>query len=350
MSGWRKRIGQWEHWPFPVFYAPLLPAWLRNYARSRSLWYFAAANPTITYGGFEGESKSEQYVQLPAHLCPKTVVVQPGTPYDVVLQQVANAGLQFPLIAKPDVGMKGILFRKLEGAAQLAQYHNRMPAAYLVQEYLDHPLEVSIFYYRMPGTDCGTITALIQKDLLQVQGNGRNTVAQLVQRNADTRPYYDAAVRHWGAKMNEVLPDGETLVLSHVANLVNGARFKNLQHLIDAQLTAVFDEISHQSQFHYGRYDIKCHQQTDLHTGKNFYILEFNGAGSVPNHVFTGTYSLGGAYAEIARHWDILYRISKANRDRGFRVPSTAEGRRFMKGMRQHFDQLKALDKTLVLS
>jgi hypothetical protein len=349
MSGWWKRLGQWEHWPFAVFYAPLLPAWLRNYTRSRSLWYFSAANPTLTYGGFEGESKSEQYVQLPPHLCPKTVVVQPGTPLDAVWQQMAAAGLQFPLIAKPDVGMKGILFRRLQNRGQLEQYHASMPAAYLVQEFLPHPLEVSIFYCRMPGNAQGTITAFIQKDLLQVEGNGKDTLAQLVQSDPDVMPYYAAAARHWGAKMEEVLPRGETLVLSHVANLVNGARFRNLKHLINEQLTAVFDDISRESQFYYGRYDIKCNVATDLHNGKGFYILEFNGAGSVPNHVFTGTYTLAGAYAEIARHWNLLYHISKANRDLGFRLPGTAEGRRFMQGTRQHFNQLKALDKNLVL-
>ena len=65
------------------------------------------------------------------------------------------AGLQFPVAVKPDVGTKGLLFRKIENAEQLATYHSLLPFTYLVQELIILPLELSIFYVRYPGKNKG---------------------------------------------------------------------------------------------------------------------------------------------------------------------------------------------------
>ena len=43
----------------------------------------------------------------------------------------------------------------------------------------------------------------------------------------------------------------------------------------------------------------------------NYVILEFNGSGAEPNHVYNAGYSLFEAYEEILKHWKALYKISK---------------------------------------
>jgi hypothetical protein len=134
-----------------------------------------------------------------------------------------------------------------------------------------------------------------------------------------------------------------------VANLFHGARFTDLHQEIDASLTALFDRISHQSQFFYGRYDIKCDAIDDLKQGRNFKILEFNGAGSVPNHIYAGRYNLWQAYREILKHWKAMYEISARNRRKGIAYWSFQRGRRFLKQSKRYFDKLKELDKKLVL-
>ena len=45
-----------------------------------------------------------------------------------------NAGLKFPVAAKPDVGTKGLLFRKIENEEQLKAYHSLLPFTYVIQE------------------------------------------------------------------------------------------------------------------------------------------------------------------------------------------------------------------------
>ncbi|HEX7756831.1 MAG TPA: hypothetical protein VF421_15870, partial [Niabella sp.] len=59
------RIINWELWNFNVIYAPISPVWLWYAIRSRAFWFFTPSNPTIDFGGFEGEGKKEMYDQLP---------------------------------------------------------------------------------------------------------------------------------------------------------------------------------------------------------------------------------------------------------------------------------------------
>ena len=71
------RIAHWETWHYLAKYIPISPAWLWYCMRSGSLWFFTPSNPTLTFGGFEGESKKEMYDQLPPGSYPKTVYISP---------------------------------------------------------------------------------------------------------------------------------------------------------------------------------------------------------------------------------------------------------------------------------
>ena len=344
------RLTDWEHWPFLLFYFPISYAWLWSYIKSGSFWFFTASNPTLTFGGLEGESKSEMYKQLPAHLCPRSIYITPSAPFADVVQQVRMQRMEYPFVVKPDVGMKGILFRKIENEAQLEKYHRHMPVDYIIQQFLDLPHEVSVFYYRKPGTSKGRITALIQKDLLEVTGDGTSALSELLKRHPGVEGLLPKIMKQQGKHLEGVLGNGEKFCLSHIANLVNGAKFKNLYDKVDDKLVGVFDDISHNNQFYYGRYDIKCFSVNDLKEGKNFYILEFNGAGSVPNHIYTGTYTLMQAYKEILMHWRLLLEASEINNKKGHRYWSFIKGHCFFKNSKKHFNMLKKLDKELFLN
>ena len=109
-----EKIINWELWPFELRYSLITPVWAWYCLRSRSLWFFSPSNPTITFGGFEGEDKREMYDQLPKELYPKTIYIHPSDDFASVKEQVEKNGFTYPFIVKPDVGMKGILFRKIE--------------------------------------------------------------------------------------------------------------------------------------------------------------------------------------------------------------------------------------------
>ncbi|MEJ0104491.1 MAG: hypothetical protein WDO19_18840 [Bacteroidota bacterium] len=96
-------------------------------SKAVQFWFFSSSNPTITFGGFEGESKREMYDQLPPSSFPKTIYIKHDLLFADVKAKVREHGFSFPFIVKPDVGMKGILFRRIDNEDQLQKYHDRIP-------------------------------------------------------------------------------------------------------------------------------------------------------------------------------------------------------------------------------
>ncbi len=339
------RFTHWQTWDYRVKLVPLAPVWLWHGLRAGSVWFFTPANPTLTFGGFEGEGKREMYDQLPAHLCPRSVYIAPGLPFTDVERLVGEAGLPYPFAVKPDVGMMGLLFRKIATPDELRRYHEQMPVAYLAQEFIAYPLEVSVFYYRFPGAATGTITGFVRKDFLHVVGDGTATLDQLLQRHPHTRFRLAELRAKHAHRLPDVLSAGEIYVLSHALNQTRGGQLVSLAHEKDNRLLAVFDGLSrHADQFYFGRYDIKCASVDDLKAGRNFRILEYNGSGAAPHHVYAGRRSLWEAYGIILHHWAVLASISRQNHARGVPYWEFRRGWAFLQRAKRHLKLLKRLD------
>lgn len=339
-----QKIVNWELWNFYVLYLPISPVWLWYCLRSRSFWYFSSSNPTITFGGFEGEGKKEMYDQLPTELVPRTIYIMHDLPYENVERIVNEAGFSFPFIVKPDVGMKGILFRKIDNADQLRKYHEKVPVEYIVQDLVDLPVEVSVFYYRHPAEQKGIVSGFIHKELLQVKGDGQSTLRQLVEQHPRAKFRMEEMEHRHGHRFDRVIPEAEIFYLSYAGNHNRGAQFTNLHNEINEVMHQVFDELSHKTRFYYGRYDIKTTSIDDLKQGKNFLILEFNGCGAEPNHIYDCGMNLWKAYGVILEHWKALYRISRHNHKNGTPYWSFKKGWNFLKESGRHFKMLEKYD------
>jgi len=339
-----KRLN-WEKWPFELIYFPLTFVWLWYCLRSRSFWFFTPSNPTLTFGGFQGESKKEMYEQLPAHLYPRTIYIQAGIPFGEVKKQIEEAGFSYPFVVKPDVGMKGILFRKIDQEEQLLRYHERIPVEYIVQDLIEYPIELSVFYYRHPSWKKGVISGFIQKELLEVHGDGKSTLLDLIKNHPRAKYRMEEMMRRHEHRLDRVLPAGQQFFLSYAGNHNRGARFIDLSSEIDEKLLAVFDGLSHYTKtFFYGRYDIKCRSISELKEGKAFSIIEFNGSGAEPNHIYDAGLSLGAAYRVILHHWKMLFEISRYNHKNGSPYWGFMKGLKFMRESSKHFKLLEKYD------
>lgn len=343
-----KRIRDWEKWPFKVIYAPLGFVWLYYAIKARAFWFFSNVNPTLEFSGFEGEGKKEMYDQLPSHLIPATIHVPAHSVFENVLQQVQQAHIAYPLVVKPEVGMQGILFRRLSNEQQLLAYHSAMPFDYMIQEYVDLPYEFSVFHIRYPGSTKGEITGLILKEYMMVEGDGSSTLQELIRAHPKAR-YRQAELHHKHYEhLQEVIPAGTKYYLNITGNHNRGARFINLHREIDEQLTTVFDQVSIAAQhFYFGRYDLKCTSLQDLRQGKNIKILEYNGTGAEPNHIYDCGMKYIPALKEIAKHWEHMYRIGVINKKKGVPYWSFLRGHRYLKRAGKVFASLRAYDNKL---
>ena len=87
-----------------------------------------------------------------------------------------------------------------------------------------------------------------------------------------------------------------------------------------------------------------CSNVEDLKNGKNFTILEYNGCGAEPNHFYDTGYTLLGAYKEILKHWNALYKICKYNTEQGIKPWPFKKGRKFLAQIKAHFKIMREAD------
>lgn len=345
------RIYHWKTWDWRLKYIPLLPSWFWYCLRSGTMWFFTPSNPTLSFGGFDGQGKMEMYKQLPPGSYPKTLCISPGWDFHELIKLFVHHSFQYPAVVKPDVGKMGLMFRKISNIYELKRYHETMPVNYVLQEFITYPLEVSVFYFRFPNAQQGKISGFIKKEHLKVTGDGKSTLEQLIARCPTVRFRQDEMKSKHKDKLNYVIRNGEQFCLSYALNLSRGSKLVSLEHEKDEKLLKVFDNLSKYSKgFFYGRYDIKCASIEDLKQGRNFSILEFNGSGGEPHHVYANGHNLLKASSELLDHWRVLFEISKANHAKGIRYWRFNQGWRFLMAARKHNKMLERLDRQFPVS
>lgn len=340
------KLTHWETWHHHAKYIPISPVWIWYIIRSGTPWFFTPSNPTLTFGGFEGEGKKEMYEQLPPGSYPSTTYIQPQISFEEAEKQVADAGFTYPFIVKPNVGMMGFMFRKISDPDQLKKYHETIPIEYLVQELVDYDLEVSAFYFRMPNEQKGIISGFLKKESPFIVGDGSGTIEDLMRKHEGIKFKLEEMLLKHEEWKDDILPPGEKYYLSYASNRSQGGKLTGIDHEIDEGLQELFDGFSHHAgKFYYGRYDIKCKSVEDLKKGKNYSILEFNGAGAGTQHVYANNYSLIKAMSIILTHWKMLFLISRYNhKNNGVPYWNFLKGWRHLKAAKKNLMMLKRMD------
>jgi hypothetical protein len=312
--------------------------------KARSFFFFSAANPGIQYAGFVQEKKSDIYKLIPQQYYPRTRLCTPGEPACRLIHELENSGLTFPLIAKPDMGQKGIQVKLLESEQELAQYSQTSRVNFLLQEYIPYEQEVGIFYYRIPGEETGHISGIVGKEFLTVTGDGRSSIVSLLKLDDRSLLQLSALKYTYGEFLDTILAKGVSYVLVPYGNHARGARFINLNHKITDVLTRTIDKVCQQIPgFYYGRMDIKFNSWEEMSEGKNISIIELNGAGSEPTHIYDPACSIFYAWKEIHKHWHLLYTISTLNvRKKRICLMKTTDGIRMI---RDHYKHLRQMAK-----
>ncbi|MBN8641978.1 MAG: D-alanine--D-alanine ligase [Flavobacteriales bacterium] len=331
------KLTHWEYWPFQIVYIPIYFLWAFYAIKARTIFFFNASNPTIKNGGFMAESKKEIYDIIPPQYYPKTDLIHENIDFEKVKDVLEKSQIQFPFIAKPDIGLRGSAVKKIHSTAELQSYHTKANFDYLVQDLIPYENEVGIFYVRFPNEDKGRITGIVAKEYLIVEGNGTATILDLIKANPRFELQLNALKREYGNALNEVLKVGEKRNLVPYGNHARGAKFIDVSAQISQQLTDVFNEICLQiPEFYFGRLDVMYNNWNELEQGKNFSIVEVNGAASEPTHIYDPKHSLFFAWKELARHITYMYKISVANHKRGFPYLNHKDG---MKEYRLHLEQ-----------
>lgn len=339
------RLFNWEYWPYWAYYYPLIPWFLYLAARYRHTCFFSPANPGILTGGLGFESKYDTLMKIPGEWVPRSVLVRTGEVRSDWEPRIAAAGIFFPLIAKPDIGFRGFLVKRIDNAGELETYLASYPVDFILQEYIEFPQEFGVLYHRYPGSEKGRITSVTLKEFLSVTGNGRSTLRELILADQRASLQIDRLLETHRDSLAHVPADGEKIGLGQIGNHSKGTRFINGNHLVDDRLLATFDGIAGRIEgFCYGRFDLRAKDWASLREGRDFKIIELNGVCSEPTHIYDQTQSTyWNALGELFYHWHLIGKIAWVNRKAGTPCIAPGDMLRQISRLRQYFKRIKAL-------
>lgn len=282
-------------------------------------------------GGMFGESKYEVLKQVPPQYIPITGFVPVPNTKEEVVKILQQKGLKLPVIFKPDLGERGFMVKKIVTETDIDHYLLRMKHNFLIQELIDLPLEFGIFYLRFPNESRGRVTSVVMKEMLTITGDGNSTLQALVLKKDRAKLQWKALKNLHFQQWNDIIPLNKKIELISIGNHCLGTKFLDGNHLINEKLSKTFDDISKQiNGFYFGRFDLRCASIEDLYNG-NIKVLELNGCGAEPAHIYHPGYSLFKAIGVLLEHWRNIFLIARENAKRGASYIPLREARIYYK-------------------
>jgi D-alanine-D-alanine ligase-like ATP-grasp enzyme len=287
------------------------------------------ANPLLESDGMVGDRKTALFDQMdrPAlrWLAPFVTITPTAAielDLDAALTRLTDADLDFPIVAKPDIGGRGVGVRLIKDIADLRAYIDRFPRneTAILQRYVAYEAEASVFYERHPVEEHGRITSLTLKYAPFLEGDGHSTLRDLIHRDARARRIAHLYTPRHMQRLDSIIPVGRRVQLTFAGNHARGAICRNGDRFITREMIARFEEIARAiPEFHLGRFDIRCKSIECLQRGEDFAILEVNGIGAEPLNIWDPDLALVDTYIMLLRQTKSLFEIGRANLRYGFR-------------------------------
>lgn len=346
----KKRVGQAEQIPNPILYIPVGLYYIFLGLRYRSLTLPSASNPKIETGGFMGESKAsvmemvgnDQQSWIAEFVAMERNGVGGEKDLEKALALMKGKNIEFPVVAKPDIGWNGYGVRLVEDTSHLLKYISEFPhnEVIILQRPVPYDGEAGVFYVRIPGETKGKIYSVTLRYFPFVTGDGKSTLRELIQNDQRTKLradyYLGGKSEHVGfgiEDLEQVPQPGELIRLSFIGSLRVGGLYRDASHLITPELSDRFDKIAQSMpEFYFGRFDVRFESVEKLMKGEGFNIIEINGAGAEAIQAWDPDVTLLKLYGEFFKAYRLLFKIGNLNRARGFK-PMTFGA--FMKAIRR---------------
>lgn len=314
----------WEFLPAGIFYIPILFYYLILMFKYRiSVTAISAVNPCFSFGGMAFDSKFDmiaKFFTYPKYIA-KTFLISSlkERSLEFITRLTRENNINYPFICKPDKGHRGNGIKIIRSSEDIVEYIAICKNSFLIQEYIDYPLEYGVFWVKIPGETKGKITSITRKILPDLKGDGKSTLADLI--FSDKRARYMASAYFEKNKKNldRVIELNNHFRICNTGNHCQGAIFEDGSEDLKGKTLEKLEEICNSvNGYDFGRMDIKFKNQESLSNGEDFKILEVNGSEAESTHIYDRKYSLLYAYKTLYKQWDTLFKIAKLNRKNGF--------------------------------
>ena len=325
------RVGCLEQLPKWLSLIPMIGQWAWLSLKHGSWTLPAAANPQIAAGGMVGERKSEYFRMMGplahSHVAQFTLLKNARAPsiLDDAERVMAEAGLSYPLILKPDIGWCGFGVRIVRNRTELESYLGAYPADedIMLQHFVPYEGEAGLYYTRWPHEQKGRVTGVLLRFFPQVVGDGHRTIAQLMEHSPRTRRLGRHRRSEPCCDVSRVPQAGEIVRLSVTGSTRVGGFYEDASSLLTPELESAIDAIAMDMRdLHVARFDVRYDSIGAMRAGHSFKILEVNGAGSEAVHAWDPRYTLADAYKIIFAKQRTLFSIGAAMRKLGHTPPS----------------------------
>jgi len=290
------------------------------------LLFFTSANPSLDNGGAYLVSKQKIYKLFKPDLIPNTLLVHDSFDWPKCNLWLANNKISFPVVVKPDFGLRGDGLHVVKNENELEQFFGTINQAYLVQEFVDFEKELGVFVIR-GADDQFKITSIVEREFMSVIGDGKSMLEELVLQTPRYAMQYDSIKNRYLKEFDKVIRSNEVFYFERIGNHSKGTKFKNGNYLNTQSMTKVMSETMNPIEgFNYGRLDIKYASLEGLLRGDGFKIIELNGVFSEPAHIYDPDATLLGAWRDLLTHFKALLKVSQASIQNGNQPSSLFDG------------------------
>lgn len=329
----KRVISPFEFLPAWFFYTPVV---LQSAVLSMAHRDWALpliANPAIKLSGMVGESKHDIFTSAGETanqwILPFITLIKSSNHTDDLLneslQQLDAANLSYPLVAKPDLGCRGVGVKLIHSNQQLRDYIESFPLSgrFLLQKKSPYSAEAGVFYVRQPGETKGRIISITLKYSPYVVGDGQSTLQQLIDKCPRAGKLQHLYLPRHSEHLDLVIPANNQFQLAFAGSHSRGAIFRDGNQFITPALEQQLDTILTEFEgFNYGRLDIKFRDIHALMNGECFDILEINGASSEAAHIWDSDTRLKDIFSTLLTQYRLLYQIGAKQKKQGHKTPS----------------------------
>src|SRR5689334_6192754 len=187
-----------------------------------------------------GESKFDVLTLVPDNIKPKTIRVRVPSSTQQVMDAIDVHQFNFPVIFKPDLGERGWMVRIIHSTHDVELYLKEIKIDFIIQELVDLPLEFGVFYVRFPNEKTGFVNSITMKEFLNVVGDGKSTLQQLILTKDRAKLQWDVLRIKYQDELQRIPAKNERVELVPIGNHCLGTTFLNGNHLITGKLNESF--------------------------------------------------------------------------------------------------------------
>lgn len=296
----------------------------------------------MRYGGILEESKWDMYLKTPQNYMPATLLFKTGTSADQLITSLKEAAINFPLIVKPDRGMRGKGIEIIHSPQELQLWKPKPGFDFIFQPFLDYPKEIGAFLIRNPETGKWKVSSLMEREFLHVTGDGQSNLELLIRKNERAFLQLKRWKQNKTYPLQKVVEEDRVFKLGSIGNHRLGTCFKDASHHLDDTLSESLIKIAQSLPgFEYGRMDIRFCNWEGLKAGKDRVLIEVNGANSEPAHIYDPQYSLFYAWKVLIHHFKVQHQLARKRIENGEKPVSVQQA---LSLFRQYNHTMKDLD------